>query len=108
MIGELNERYEIHEGTETQTGSGTEISYSKIDTVWGKAVSADSRVRERFDSLDSTVTDIIKLAGDPTLEYDSYKLKRVGDGQWYIPEAPPTEAGEYNRVKFVGVRRGQN
>ncbi len=107
MIGDLNERFELYEGTKSYSGSGSEVTYSDTPdaTVWGKAVSADSRVRERFDSLDSTVTDIIKLAGKPALDYAEYKIVRVGDSQKFKPEAPPTDMGEYNERTYVGVER---
>ena len=104
MIGELSERFEIHKSDSTLDSGGESTSYSKQDTVWGQAMSADSAVIDRFDSLDSKITYVIKLANNPTLEYDDYKLKRVGDGQWFVPESPPITSGKFNRVTFVGVR----
>lgn len=108
MIGDLDERFEIHKATTEKTSGGKSETFSKQSTVWGKEVRADSRVRQQFDSLDSTITYVLKLAGTPDLAYDNYKLKRVGDDKWYIPETPPTESGQHQTMTFVGVRVEEN
>lgn len=106
MIGDFDERYEIQEGTEETNYDGTTWTWATQETVFGKAVDADSRVRERFQSMDSEITNIIKINGDPTLDYADYRLKRVSDGQIFEPTAPPTSKGEFNRVTYVGAKRG--
>lgn len=109
MIGDFDERYEIYEGTESTDYEGTSISYSDSPdiTVWGKEISADSRVRQQFQSLDSEITSILKLQGNPTLKYAHYKLVRVGDGQEFKPEAPPVRKGEFTKVTYIGVKRAE-
>lgn len=106
MIGTFNERYEIQKGTETENYSGTTISWSTKATLWGKEVEADAKVRERYDSLDSNVESVIKLRGNPTLDYDLYRLKRVSDGQIFKPTAPPICKGEFTKMTKIGVKRG--
>lgn len=106
MINNLDQRFEIYKGTEEQTYEGTTITYSDTPdiTVWGKEMSADSRVREQFKSLDSEITSIIKLKGTPALEYAHYKLTRVGDGRDFTPEAPPTVKGQFTKITYIGVK----
>jgi len=106
MIGVFDERYTIQEGTEETNYEGTSWTWSDKDTFWGEAVDADSKVRERYQSLDSEVTEIIKLNGNPTLDYADYRLKRVSDGKIFEPTAPPISKGEFNKVTFVGVKHG--
>lgn len=107
MIGNFDERYIIQEGIEEDDYSGTTITWEDRDTVWGKAVDADSKVRERFKSMDSEITSIIKLNGEPTLTYADYRLKRVSDDQIFEPTAPPVSSGEFNRVTVVGCKHGE-
>lgn len=105
MLGDYDERYEIQKADKTRTSGGTTMSWSTDETAWGKAVDADSKVREQFQSLDSEVTNIIKLFGDITITYADYRLKRVSDSQIFELTQPPITRGEYNKVTFVGVRR---
>lgn len=105
MLGNFDERYKIQEGTESKDYDGKSWSYSTDETAWGKAVDADSKVRERFQSMDSEITNIIKLNGDLTLSYAQYRLVRVSDSQIFEPTAPPVKRGEYNKATFVGVER---
>jgi len=105
MIGSFDQRYEIQKGTETTNYEGTTWTWATQETLFGKEVSASGRVREIYQSLNSEVESIIKLNGDPTLEYDDYRLKRVSDNQIFEPTAPPTRKGEFSRVTYIGVKR---
>jgi len=107
MIGKFDERFIIQEGTEEIDAGGTTTTWSDQGTHWGASVDADSKVQERYQSLDSEVTEIIKLNGDPTLNYADYRLKRVSDGKIFEPTAPPITKGEFSKVTFVGVKHGE-
>ncbi len=106
MIGDYDERYEIYPGSEDNDFDKDGVTYqdSPADTIWGIAIAADSRVRERFDSMDSDITHTIKLQGEPTLEYAKYKLVRVGDSKEFEPTEPPIRKGKYNKRTLVAVK----